>query len=81
MTEEKEKPSALIVRMSLRMLSTKHAESSSASSEATKLLIATVEKFSAAVEKAYNGNAVFAVVTLAERHSRAKRQTEEEVSS
>lgn len=64
--------------MSLRMLSAKHAESSAASSEAIKLLTASIEKLNAAIQKVYKGNAVFAVITVAEHHTRSKRQAEGE---
>lgn len=73
-TEEKEKPTALVVRVSLRMLSAKHAESSGASAEATKMLISSIEKLNAAVSKVYDGNAVFTVITVPEHHVRSKRQ-------
>lgn len=55
------------------MLSSKHDESSAAVAEATKLLISTIEKLNAAVEKVYDGNAVFVVITVDE-HIRSKRQ-------
>jgi hypothetical protein len=58
------------------MMSAKHAESSAASSEAIKLLVATIEKLNAVVQKVYNGEAVFSVVTVSEHHVRSKRQTE-----
>jgi renin receptor len=72
--EEKEKPTALNVRVSLRMLK----NSDGGSSEAHKLLTATIEKLSAAVTKAFDGNAVVAVITVGEHHTRSKRQTEPE---
>jgi len=76
-TEEKEKPTALNIRVSLRMVSAKHAESSAAASEAIKMLTEAIEKLKVAVEKVYGGNAVFAVITVSEHHVRAKRQTTE----
>jgi len=72
-TEEKERPTALNVRLS--MVTSKHPESSAAAAEAAKLLTSTIEKLNAAVEKVFDGNAVFAVITLGERHVRSKRQT------
>lgn len=80
-TEEKEKPTALNVRVSLGILAAKHSESPTAVAEATKLLVATIEKLSASVAKAYDGNAVFAVITVAEHHVRAKRAVDDEVVS
>lgn len=59
------------------MLSAEHSESSAAIAEATKLLITTVEKLNAAVEKVFNGNAVFAVITVEEHHVRSKREAKE----
>lgn len=59
------------------MLSAKHAESAGASAEATKLLTSTIEKLNAAVSKVYDGNAVFAVITVAEHHVRSKRHVVE----
>lgn len=55
----------------------KHSESSAASSEASKLLVATIEKLNAAVKKAFNGNVLFAVVTVDEHHVRSKREAKE----
>lgn len=67
-----EKPTALIIRVSLRMLSSK----SSSYAEASKLLTSTIEKLNAAVQKLYKNNAVVAVVTVDSHHhhSRSKRQ-------
>lgn len=62
------------VRLSLKML--KHSESASA--EASKLLVATIEKLSAAVEKVFSGNAAVVVITVDEHHVRSKRQVEPE---
>jgi renin receptor len=73
-TEEKEKPTALNVRVSLKTLSGKHSDSSAAVDEAAKLLTASIEQLKAAVVKSFDGNAVFVVVTLEERHVRSKRQ-------
>lgn len=74
-TEQKEKPTALNVRVSLKMLSAKHAESSDAAKEANKMLVAAIKKLNEAVIKAYEGNSVFAVITVEEHHhSRSKRQ-------
>lgn len=67
-TEQKEKPTALNVRVSLKMLS------ASGTSEAKKLLASTIERLNAAVEKAYDGNAVFAVINVHNHHHRSKRQ-------
>lgn len=61
------------VRLSLKAFSDKRA-ASPAYAEATKILAATIEKLNAAVEKVFDGNAVFAVITLEERHVRSKRQ-------
>lgn len=60
----------------MKMLNAEHSESTPAIAEAEKLLIATIEKLNAAVEKAYGGNAVFAVITVDEHqtHVRSKRQ-------
>jgi acetoin utilization deacetylase AcuC-like enzyme len=82
LTEEKEKPTALNVRLSLKMLSAgKHSESSPAFVEATKILTATIEKLNAVVEKVFGGNAVFVVVTVGEHHAiRTKRQADGDVS-
>jgi len=87
-TEEKERPTALNVRLSMKMLSGKRSDSSPALAEATKLLTSTIEKLNAAVEKVFDGNAVFAVITLDERqvavgesHSRSKRQTTNEYNT
>lgn len=70
-----EKPTALIIRVSLRMLSSK----SSSYAEASKLLTSTIEKLNVAVQKLYQNNAVVAVVTVDSHHhhSRSKRQAEE----
>lgn len=43
--------------------------------EATKILTATIAKLNSAVVKVYSGNAVFAVISVNEHHSRSKRQT------
>lgn len=76
LTEEKEKPTALNVRVSLKMLAaSKNSESSAAFAEATKILTATIEKLNAVVEKIFDNDAVFVVVTVAEHHAiRTKRQ-------
>lgn len=79
--EEKERPTALNIRLSLKFLSGKHSESSAAASEAVKLLTSTIEKLNTAVEKVFNGNAVVTVITLAERHIRARRQAPGETVS
>lgn len=63
------------VRVSLRMLSAKHSESTAATTEATKILVDSIESLRAAASKANNGNTVVAVITVAEHH-RAKRQAE-----
>lgn len=76
-SEEKEKPTALVVRVSLRMLG-KHDESSPAYAEAAKLLVATIEKLNASIEKVFDGNAIFSVVTVGEHHIRSKRQAKQE---
>lgn len=70
-TEGKEKPTALNARVSLKMLS----KNSEASSEALKLLTSTIKKLNAAVEKSYDGNALFAVIVEA-NHNRVRRQAE-----
>lgn len=57
------------------MMSAKHSESSAASTEATKMLVDSIEALEAAASKANNGNTVVAVITVAEHH-RAKRQAE-----
>lgn len=57
------------------MLSAKHSESTAATTEATKMLVDSIESLKAAASKANNGNTVVAVITVAEHH-RAKRQAE-----
>lgn len=77
-TEHNEQPTALNVRVSLKLFTASHQPSSPAIAEAQKLLISAVEKLSATVSKATSGNAVFAVITVGEHHSRAKRQAGDE---
>lgn len=81
-TEQREQPTALNVRISMKLFLASHESSSPAVAEAQKLLISAIEKLSATVSKATAGNTVFAVITVGEHHSnsRAKRQTGEEVS-
>ena len=68
------------VRLSLKAFSSKRADSP-AYAEATKMLTSTIEKLNAAVEKVFDSNAVFAVITLEERHVRSKRQATGETVS
>lgn len=81
-TEQKEQPTALNVRVSMKLFSASHEPSSPAIAEAQKLLVSAIEKLSATISKATAGNTVFAVITVGEHHSlsRAKRQAGEEVS-
>lgn len=71
MAEEKELPSAIIVKTSL-----KQVKNGNALQEAKKLLGDAIEKLELAVNKIYKGDAVFAVVTV-KQHSRAKRDAEQ----
>jgi hypothetical protein len=81
LTEQKEKPTALNVRVSLKGLSAaKHSETSPAFVEAIKILTAAIEKLNTAAEKAYKNNDVFVVVTVVEHQKiRSKRQATEPV--
>jgi len=49
---------------------------SAAHSEAIKLLVSTIEQLNVAVEKVFDGQAVFAVITVERHLQRSKRQTE-----
>jgi len=72
MNKREDKPTALIVRLSLRMLSSK----SPSYSEASKLITSTIEKLNIEMQKLYKNEAVVTVVTVAAHHlSRSKRQT------
>lgn len=72
MNKREDKPTALIVRLSLRMLSSK----SSSYAEASKLITSTIEKLNIEMQKLYKNEAVVTVVTVdAHHHSRSKRQT------
>lgn len=80
LTEQKEKPTALNVRVSLKGLSAaKHSETSPAFVEATKILSDAIEKLNAVTEKVYNSNGLFVVVTVVEHQRiRSKRQAQPE---
>lgn len=71
LAEEKELPSAIVVKTSL-----KQVKNGNALQEAKKLLGDAIEKLEMAVNKIYKGDAVFAVVTV-KQHSRAKRDVEQ----
>jgi hypothetical protein len=72
--KSEEKPTALIVRLSLRMLSSKSASYS----EASKLLTSAIEKLNVEIQKIYKNEAVVAIVAVdAHHHSRSKRQAAE----
>lgn len=79
--DKNEQPTALNVRVSMKLFSASHEASSPAVAEAKKLLISAIEKLSASISKATAGNTVFAVITVGEHqsHSRARRQAGEEV--
>jgi renin receptor len=72
--EEKELPSALIVKTSLKQV--KSMDNEGALSEAKKLLEDAIERLNVAVQKIYKGAALFAVVTVDEHHSRTRRDVD-----
>ena len=72
----KEEPAFIAIRLSMKSLS----KNLPARSEANKLFTQTINKLNQAVQKKYNNDALFAVVTVEEHmkfHSRVRRQTED----
>ncbi|CAO1433769.1 unnamed protein product [Diamesa serratosioi] len=74
-----ELPTALTIKVSLKMLVASHSDTSSAVKEAKKMLVDSIEKLSHIVEKVSEGSSLFTVITVDEHHQpqhRSKRQAE-----
>lgn len=79
MTQDRELPSALVARISLKYLVAEHGNASLAVAEAKKLLQASIDNLNIAVNKVYLKNAVVAVVLVDEHSvSRSKRQAKQD---
>jgi hypothetical protein len=73
-TNEEEVPTAITVHVSLEALSSVHGLTSPAFVEAKKLLAEAIDNLAIATDKAYNGQAVIAVVATSGEILRSKRQ-------
>lgn len=74
-----ELPTAMTIKLSLKMLVASHSDTSFAVKEAKKMLVDAITKLAHIVEKVTEGSTLFAVVTVDEHHQvqhRSKRQTE-----
>jgi renin receptor len=74
LSDIKQKPTLLIVRLSLSSLISVHGSASPAITDAMKLLSSAIDNLAKAAEEAYNQDAVVAIVVAKDQVSRSRRE-------